>query len=69
MLIREMIVNQGFTRKICPKCGGNIFIDKDIYSWYEECLQCGKKYDLPEVVEFLKQKNEGETQLADVSKS
>jgi len=27
--------------KKCPRCGGNMFIDGDIYGWYEKCLQCG----------------------------
>jgi DNA-directed RNA polymerase subunit M/transcription elongation factor TFIIS len=26
--------------KKCPRCGGDMFIDKDIYGWYEKCLQC-----------------------------
>jgi len=24
----------------CPKCGGNLFLYKDLYGWYEQCLQC-----------------------------
>ena len=24
----------------CPKCGGKIIIDRDLYGWYEQCLQC-----------------------------
>ena len=24
----------------CPKCGGNLYIDRDHYGWYEQCLQC-----------------------------
>lgn len=39
----------GFTKKRCPKCNGNIFIDRDSHvdseeeynGWYEWCLQCG----------------------------
>jgi len=30
----------GLTQKRCPKCGGNIFLDRDSYGWYEQCLQC-----------------------------
>jgi hypothetical protein len=26
--------------KKCPRCGGDMFIDRDIYGWYEKCLQC-----------------------------
>ena len=27
--------------KSCPKCRGDLFLDKDEYGWYKECLQCG----------------------------
>lgn len=27
--------------KSCPRCNGDIAIDKDIYGWYEKCIQCG----------------------------
>jgi len=27
--------------KGCPRCGGDIFIDRDQYGWYEYCIQCG----------------------------
>jgi len=27
--------------KKCPRCGGDMFTDRDIYGWYEKCLQCG----------------------------
>ena len=26
--------------KNCPRCGGDMFIDRDFYGWYEKCLQC-----------------------------
>ena len=26
--------------KSCPRCGGDMFIDRDFYGWYEKCLQC-----------------------------
>jgi hypothetical protein len=34
----------------CPKCGGKIFFDKDLYGWYEKCLYCGWCRDLPGIV-------------------
>lgn len=37
--------------KSCPRCRGNLYIDKDIYGWYEECFQCG-------YLMFLEQINE-----------
>ncbi len=30
----------------CPKCGGKIIIDRDVYGWYEQCLQCSFMRDL-----------------------
>jgi len=30
----------------CPRCGGNIFLDKDYDGWYLECLQCSYVKDL-----------------------
>ena len=43
----------GFVNQRCPKCGGNLYFDRDYYvdggffAWYEEgsCLQCGFIYD------------------------
>jgi predicted nucleic-acid-binding Zn-ribbon protein len=45
----EHQVKNGFTEKKCPKCGGNLYLDRDYYfdggfiSWYNQvsCLQCG----------------------------
>jgi DNA-directed RNA polymerase subunit M/transcription elongation factor TFIIS len=36
--------------KSCPKCHGDIYIDKDRKSWFEECLQCGFSRELAEMV-------------------
>jgi hypothetical protein len=35
----------------CPKCGGNLYLDRDYNGWYEECLQCGFIKDLVLVYE------------------
>ncbi len=43
----------------CPKCGGDMFIDKDIYGWYEKCLQCSHQHDLNDLAEFEKQEARG----------
>ena len=69
MLTREVAVKQGFTNKRCPKCGGNIFLDRDICGWHEQCLQCGRSSDLPEIVEFLRQGEKGEKEIMKVPKS
>jgi hypothetical protein len=30
----------------CPKCHGSLFLDRDRYGWYEQCLQCGYEKSL-----------------------
>jgi DNA-directed RNA polymerase subunit M/transcription elongation factor TFIIS len=30
----------------CPKCGGNLYLDRDYIGWYEQCLQCAYMKDL-----------------------
>jgi hypothetical protein len=39
----------------CPKCRGNLYLDRDFNGWYEECLQCGFIKDLVVVYEHKKQ--------------
>jgi len=42
--------------KSCPRCGGDLLLDKDLLTgWYEQCLQCSFTRDLPELVEFKEQ--------------
>ena len=43
----------------CPKCGGNLYIDKDYNGWYEECLQCAYMHDLESLYEGKKPVNTG----------
>jgi hypothetical protein len=40
------------TQKRCPKCGGNIYMDRDSYGWYEQCLQCSYTRDLVNIGEL-----------------
>jgi len=37
--------------KACPRCNGDMHINRDIYGDYKECLNCGNMQDLesPEV--------------------
>jgi ribosomal protein S27AE len=42
----------------CPKCGGDIFVDRDVNGWYEQCLQCGYVHDLATMVEVKEQVKE-----------
>jgi len=38
--------------KACPRCHGDVFIDKDIFQgWVERCIQCGHVSYLDAVVE------------------
>ena len=36
--------------KSCPRCKGDVRVDRDEYGWYEECIQCGYVRDLKSVV-------------------
>ena len=37
--------------KCCPRCKGDIYVDKDTYGHFMECLQCGFTRDLPDRLE------------------
>jgi uncharacterized protein (DUF983 family) len=37
--------------KICPRCKGGVVLDRDYWGWYEQCMQCGYLYDLPNIAE------------------
>jgi len=41
--------------KACPRCQGDMFIDKGIYGWYEQCLQCSYQQELRDISEFKNQ--------------
>ena len=32
--------------KSCPKCAGDVRVDRDQYGWFEQCIQCGYIRDL-----------------------
>ena len=38
--------------KSCPRCGGDVFLDRDFYDWYQQCVQCGYLRDLKSIGEF-----------------
>jgi ssDNA-binding Zn-finger/Zn-ribbon topoisomerase 1 len=38
----------------CPKCGGNLYMDKDYHGWYEQCLQCAFTRNLKVIYEDKK---------------
>jgi len=35
----------------CPRCKGDVELDRDHYGWYRQCLQCGHLRDLQTVVQ------------------
>lgn len=41
--------------KSCPRCNGDVIVDRDIHGWYEQCLQCGYERDLPGIVQPVTQ--------------
>ena len=41
--------------KNCPRCGGDLFIDRDIDTWYVQCLQCSHRRELESLDELEQQ--------------
>jgi len=41
--------------KDCPRCDGDIFVDRDLYGWFEQCIQCGYNHDLRNTVKLGQQ--------------
>ena len=35
----------------CPRCKGDVELNRDYYGWYQQCLQCGYLRDLQTVVQ------------------
>jgi len=48
----------------CPRCQGDIFIDRDLDGWHEQCLQCSYNHELRDIVEFEKDTTHKEKELA-----
>ena len=34
--------------KSCPKCSGDLAVDRDIYGWFRQCIQCSYIQDISE---------------------
>lgn len=43
-------MKEGFIKKRCRRCGGNIYIENDQFGWYEQCLQCGHTADMGSII-------------------
>ena len=50
--------------KSCPRCGGDLFLDRDEGKWYEQCLQCSYLRELKDAAEFRTQSVEREKEPA-----
>jgi len=44
--VREVTDMAIWRLKSCPRCRGDMFLDRDNTGWYEECLQCGHLVEL-----------------------
>jgi ribosomal protein S27AE len=38
--------------KACPRCGGDVFIDIGLDTWFEQCLLCGYQRELGNIHVF-----------------
>ncbi len=36
--------------KSCPRCSGDLFIQRETDGWYEECLLCGYQRDVSNLI-------------------
>jgi len=50
--------------KGCPRCGADVFFERDEWGWYEECLQCGHMHDLAGIAELREQPAERQKEPA-----
>jgi DNA-directed RNA polymerase subunit M/transcription elongation factor TFIIS len=39
-----------FRIKTCPRCNGRLLIKRETHGWYEECVLCGERKDISELV-------------------
>ncbi len=45
-------MGQKWKLKSCPRCGGDMFIERDLDFWYEQCLQCSYSIELAPLSRF-----------------
>ena len=41
--------------KSCPRCNGDVGVERDHWGFYEQCIQCGYLHDLQNIVEAKQQ--------------
>jgi DNA-directed RNA polymerase subunit M/transcription elongation factor TFIIS len=37
--------------KTCPRCQGDLFVDRDADGWFQQCLQCGYRREMKAIAE------------------
>ena len=47
---REVVNMAVWKLKSCPRCNGDLFIQRETDGWYEECLLCGYQHDVSDIV-------------------
>ena len=52
--------------KCCPRCGGDLFIDRDFDGWHEQCLQCAYHNELRDIAELQGKTDKMERELVRV---
>ncbi len=40
--------------KACARCNGDVYIDRDMDGWFEQCLQCSYRRELKDIKDFKK---------------
>ena len=40
--------------KSCPRCGGDMFFERGLDSWFMQCIQCSHESELKNIAEFRK---------------
>ena len=38
--------------KACPRCHGDVYLDRESDGWFEKCLQCSYNRELKDLSEF-----------------
>ncbi len=47
----------------CPRCQGDLFVDRDSDGWFEQCLQCGYRREMRPIAEIKRQSAETKRSL------
>jgi ssDNA-binding Zn-finger/Zn-ribbon topoisomerase 1 len=56
---RDEMETRGFVRAECPKCRGNVYLEKDHFGWYQQCLQCGFIQNLGKDIQVMAKSGRG----------